>query len=150
MNSYTHILAAVDFSDVSELILQRSVELAEFYGANVSIVTVLEDMPVYPEPFGEFSVPSVDAEQWEGLKLSTKRQLDELKSRFDSKNLSYTEVLSGSPKIEITRYAEEHGVDLILLGSHGHRGVLAMLGSTTDGVTHRASCDVLSVRPEPE
>ena len=57
-----------------------------------------------------------------------------------------TELLFGRPKTEITRYAEERQVDLIVLGSHGHGGLAHLLGSTTDGVNHAAHCDVLSVR----
>lgn len=144
--NYKHILAAVDFSDISEQVCQRALSLAEFYGSNLSIITVLEDMPVYPEPFGEFSVPAIDAEQWQGLKETTSRKLEALKERCAGDQIVFLEVLSGSPKVEITEYAKVHNVDLIVLGSHGHRGVLSLLGSTTDGVNHRSGSDVLTIR----
>jgi universal stress protein A len=44
------------------------------------------------------------------------------------------------------RFAEERKVDLIVVASHGLHGFRALLGSTTDGVLHTASCDVLAVR----
>jgi universal stress protein A len=52
----------------------------------------------------------------------------------------------GSPKAEITRVAEEQGVDLIVVGSHGRLGLELLLGSTANGVLHAAKCDVLAVR----
>ncbi|HHQ41669.1 MAG TPA: universal stress protein, partial [Chromatiales bacterium] len=36
--------------------------------------------------------------------------------------------------------------DLIVLGSHGRRGLTRLLGSTADAVLHSARCDVLAVR----
>jgi universal stress protein A len=55
-------------------------------------------------------------------------------------------VLSGSPKHEIVRFAEEQNVDLIVIGSHGRHGIGRLLGSTAYPVLHHASCDVLAVR----
>ena len=51
-----------------------------------------------------------------------------------------------SAKHEITRYAEETGVDLIVMSSHAHHGIFALLGSTAAGVVHTAPCDVMVVR----
>ncbi|MEW8014407.1 MAG: universal stress protein, partial [Candidatus Sedimenticola endophacoides] len=52
----------------------------------------------------------------------------------------------GVPKREIVRVAQEHGADLIVLGSHGRHGLQLLLGSTASGVLHLAGCDVLAVR----
>ena len=46
----------------------------------------------------------------------------------------------------ILRIAEELGVDLILVGSHGRHGLAALLGSTARSVLNGARCDVLAVR----
>ena len=46
-------------------------------------------------------------------------------------------------------YARQIGEDLILIGQHGHRGVLErLLGSTSDRVVDIAGCSVLVVRGE--
>ncbi|BBI51861.1 hypothetical protein HORIV_42820 [Vreelandella olivaria] len=52
----------------------------------------------------------------------------------------------GMPDTEIHRFAEEHDVDLIVVGSHGRHGFALLLGSTSTGVLHGAQCDVLAVR----
>ena len=145
-SKYQHIVAAVDFSEIAAKVVCRALDLAELHKARLSVVTVLEDMPIYPEPYGDFSVPSIDAEQWKELVNVTELQLDKLVVKIGLSDLTQTEVLTGSPKYEITTWAEEHDADLIVMGSHGHRRMFAMLGSTTDGVIHRAGCDVLMVR----
>ena len=53
---------------------------------------------------------------------------------------------TGAAKHEVVRYAQDHGNDLIVMGSHGIHGMAVLLGSTSDGVLHRAGCDVLVVR----
>jgi universal stress protein A len=77
---------------------------------------------------------------------ATEQRLEKFVGKIGLSDLTQTEVLTGSPKYEITTWAEEHDADLIVMGSHGHRRMFAMLGSTTDGVIHRAGCDVLMVR----
>ncbi len=145
-SKYQHIVAAVDFSEIAAKVVCRALDLADLYKARLSVITVLEDMPIYPEPYGDFSVPSIDAEQWAQLVNATEQRLKGLVDKIGLADLTQTEVLNGSPKHEITTWAEEHNADLIVMGSHGHRRMFAMLGSTTDGVIHRAGCDVLMVR----
>ena len=55
-------------------------------------------------------------------------------------------VVLGSTGPEIKRTAEEHDVDLIVVGSHGRHGLALLLGSTANAVLHGAPCDVLAVR----
>ena len=54
--------------------------------------------------------------------------------------------LNGTPAREIRRFAEENGMDLIVLGTHGQKGVQLLLGATANSVLHGSSCDVLAVR----
>jgi nucleotide-binding universal stress UspA family protein len=56
-------------------------------------------------------------------------------------------VLKGIPYEEITRFAGENKVDMIVLGTHGRKGIDRMLfGSTAEQVVRNAPCPVLSVR----
>ncbi|MCF8095654.1 MAG: universal stress protein, partial [Desulfobacteraceae bacterium] len=62
-----------------------------------------------------------------------------------------TEVLVGRPFAELTSYADENDIDLIVLGVRGHGMVEnLMVGSTTDRVVRGAPCPVLSVYLGPE
>jgi nucleotide-binding universal stress UspA family protein len=54
----------------------------------------------------------------------------------------------GTPFVEIVRYAKEHDIDLIVLGTHGRTGLKhVLLGSVAENVVRKASCPVLTVRP---
>jgi nucleotide-binding universal stress UspA family protein len=55
----------------------------------------------------------------------------------------------GRPFEEIVRYAKVHDVDLIVIGSHGRRGLShLLLGSVAERVVRTAGCPVLTVRPD--
>ena len=58
----------------------------------------------------------------------------------------------GKPSDEIVRYAKEHEIDVVVMGTHGRQGVArAVLGSVAERVVRRASCPVLTVHhPEHE
>ncbi len=67
------------------------------------------------------------------------------------KDLEYGEdriklvAVSGHPVESIIDYAVKHDNDLIVMGSHGRRGLARLLGSSTNGVINHAPCDVLTV-----
>ena len=65
--------------------------------------------------------------------------------RFDIPE-AHRHFLNGTPSREIHNFAEENGTDLIVLGTHGQKGVQLLLGATANSVLHGAACDVLAVR----
>ena len=84
----------------------------------------------------------LDAER--ALERSARERLRQL-SRDPGLPRAPIDVLFGRAKIGIVDYACDHGVDLIIMGSHGHHGLARLLGSTTSAVNHAAPCDVLAV-----
>ncbi len=57
-------------------------------------------------------------------------------------------VLPGNPQLEIVRVAQQRGVDLIVMATHGRTGLShALSGSVTERVVRNAPCPVLSLRP---
>jgi len=76
---------------------------------------------------------------------SAGRRLDETLSRLGVKDAIPMTVL-GPPKQEILRVAQQEAADLIVIGAHGHHGIIGLLGSTTDRILHQADCHVLTVR----
>jgi universal stress protein A len=58
--------------------------------------------------------------------------------------------LRGSPVAEILRFSQREEIDLIVMGSHGRRGLSRLLmGSVAEGVTRKAPCPVLIVKQPP-
>jgi nucleotide-binding universal stress UspA family protein len=54
----------------------------------------------------------------------------------------------GTPFLEIVRYAKEHEMDLIVLGTHGRSGLAhVLMGSVAERVVRKSPCPVLTVRP---
>ncbi len=143
MSHYKHILLATDFSDFSTEIANKAKELAEANQAQLSIVHVVDNIPITDATYGPI-IP-YDGDLTEQIMDAAKERLAKIANRLDiPKNKQWQEI--GSPKLEIVRIADENDVDLIVVGSHGRHGFALLLGSTANGVLHHAHCDVLAVR----
>jgi universal stress protein A len=139
---YQHVLAAVDFSPGTEAVVERAGDLSQRYMARVSLIHVVE--PMLMEYTGELVLPE-DLDLERKLVDSGRQRIAEIGARLHARD-SDCHVLVGSPRSEIVRVAEETGVDLILVGSHGRHGLALLLGSTANAVLHHAPCDVVAVR----
>lgn len=147
MESYKHILLAVDFSDHGQAVAERAKDLAGKYRAKLSIVHVMDNLLITDAAYGS-TIP-FDLDLTAELMAAAKKRLTDLADKLEiAKDCRYME--TGSPKLEIIRVAEENQVDLIVVGSHGRHGFALLLGSTANGVLHHARCDVLAVRLHDE
>jgi universal stress protein A len=143
MLAYKNILAAVDYTSEARLILQHAKSIAERYGANLTLLHVVELMPVVGG-IESFSYVDLYADQPELIE----RAEADLKKLAGDEQLTNVKlkILTGVPKTEITAYAKDHAIDLIVVGSHGRHGISLILGSTANAILHHAKCDVLAVR----
>jgi universal stress protein A len=143
VKSYKHVLLAVDFFDRQKIVAERAKDVADRYGAKLSVIHVVDTLPVV-DPANDLLVPfEMDLSQ-EFISLGRKR-LSELAASLAIPE-AQTWLATGSPRQEIIRIAEDNGVDLIVVGSHGRHGFALLLGSTANGILHHAHCDVLAVR----
>jgi universal stress protein A len=143
MQNYQHILLAVDFFEQSELVIERAKNLASIYQSTLSIIHVVDSLPVTDTSYGT-TVP-FDMDLTSVLMENAKKRLSQLAKELGLvEQNTYLEI--GSPKSEIIRIAEDIKADLIIVGSHGRHGLALLLGSTANGVLHHAICDVLAVR----
>lgn len=142
MSLYKHILLAVDFYDDDKLTKVKAKLLAEQHQAQLSLIHVVENFPVTDIAYGPIPFDTDLAEEW---MAASKKRLGKLGEELGvPEQRQWLEM--GSAKLEIVRVAEENGVDLIMVGSHGRHGLALLLGSTANGVLHHAKCDVLAVR----
>ena len=143
MENYKHILLAVDFYEQGDLVANKAKAIAVKYQAKLSIVHVVDNLPLTDTGYGAEIPFNVDFTT--ELMANAKKQLAKLGTELAiTEDLQWLEM--GSPKTEIIRVANENNVDLIVVGSHGRHGWALLLGSTANGVLHHASCDVLAVR----
>lgn len=141
MPDYKNILLVVDLSEDSRVIGERAKAIAACYGSQITLLHVVEYVPV--EPMGEALLPTV---QIEGELVERARQrLIELAQQLglaQSRQL----VETGGIKSEIIRTAQRLNADLIVLGSRERHGLAILLNFTEDAILHAAPCDVLAVR----
>ncbi|MBY0457130.1 MAG: universal stress protein [Gemmataceae bacterium] len=122
----SRILYPTDFSSYSNLAYFHAVGMAEAYGAGLTVVYV--HTPGAGDP------------------ARMKEQLEQV--RPANPNIPVTHVLlEGDPAAEITRYAADAGIDVIVIGTHGRTGVdRLVMGSVAEKVMRDARCSVLVVK----
>jgi len=141
------VLLATDFSDCSRAAQAYACNLVEQFGGELHVLHVLPDpVLMMPEPGTPASLPQnylVD------LKESAEKLLNGLiPAEWAAQHPVHRATRLGSAGGEIVRYAAEHQIDLIVLGTHG-RGAIALLllGSVAERVVRQAHCPVLTIRP---
>jgi universal stress protein A len=143
MSHYQHILIAIDYSAHSHLIADKAKALADNHHAKLSLVHVLDNIPMPDTPYG--TVISLDSDSSYALLETEKAKLLTFAQLFDI-DVSDCYLVWGIPKQEIVQLAQREQVDLIVVGSHGRHGLALLLGSTANSVLHYSQCDVLAVR----
>lgn len=137
---YKNILVAVDGSEQSYNAVSEATEIAKRNEARLVILTVKDINRYYGiAGAGRIETPGLDRIAEDILAKATKLVKNEVEVK--------TEEIAGNPKHRIVKFAEEEGIDLIVIGSTG-AGFFdkLMLGSTTRYVVDNATCNVMIVR----
>jgi len=143
MKDYQHILLAVDYSEQGVYVAEKARSLAYRYQAKLSIIHVLDNIPMPDTNYG--TVIALDQDSSDELLEAEKTKLMQLGDQLNV-DLANRWMLWGVPKQEIIHIAEQEQVDLIVVGSHGRHGLALLLGSTANSVLHYAKCDVMAIR----
>ena len=150
MSAYKQIVIAVDLTDDSQKVCRRALEITKGNKVNILLVHVVEYIYQMGISYDPMFYPSMEdlSENEELLIKSAKEKMTELIEEVSAPETVCLErsVISGIPKTEILRLAEEKQADLIVCGSHGRSGFELLLGSTANAILHHAPCDVLAVR----
>ena len=145
-SGYDNVLVPVDFSPFSERAARRAGEIAKATDARLTLLHVVD---YFPEDVPLEVIAPEDQDPAEYLETRAKKKLVELARAVENEGAVCRVTFSThSARHEIVRVASEEGMDLIVVGSHGRRGLTEYLGSTTHGVIHGARCDVLIVRSQ--
>ncbi len=141
MNPPKEILVPMDFSETSRHALAYAQTIAKALGASVHVLHVILDP--YSQAWS-VEVPEMNLGGLEDAWLThAQKRLDELTVDAPGDRV----VMTGQPFSEIIRYVEAHGIDLIVMGTHGLGGIEHMLlGSVAEKVVRKAPCPVLTVR----
>ncbi len=150
--AYADILVPTDGSDLALRALEEALSLAALTGATIHVVYVVDDASVAElatdAGFDEVSFDADVGRLFERFEAAGERAIADVRAAAGERGVELvTEVRRGIPDEAILAYADERGVDLIVMGTHGRRGVRRyLLGSTTERVLRRSPVPVLAVR----
>ena len=126
------VLLPVDGSDSAQATLEWAVTTLDRSTNEFVLLTVISDPMI-----AEYEIEDATKVLHDAKAFLTERGATVLKSEY----------VQGDPVDGICRYAEESGIDQILLGSHGRSGVAKLLlGSVSEGVLEKAKVPVFIYR----
>jgi len=138
-----HILVPTDLGEGGEQALDYACELAKALGAQVHLLNVI-GIPAIGVPEMGIAMNSTVIDQ---LAVDNQAALDRLAKAKCSVPIGQVLVKTGDTRDVINQTAKELGADLIVMGTHGRRGIArAFLGSVAETVVRSAPCAVLTVR----
>jgi len=136
------VLVPVDFSENSKKILEAAGYFSGICQAQLHVVFVVQSF----DDYSGFFVPHMPVAKFEEeMVQAAEQKMDTFLA--DQKNIE-AKVLVGDVGEEIIRHAEESGMDLIVMGTHGYKGLeKVMFGSVAEKVVRSAPCPVMTINP---
>jgi nucleotide-binding universal stress UspA family protein len=134
------IVVALDLSQVSEAVMRAAAVTAAARPSELHLLHVLKPPP--PEPVNTLHVATVVDQTKEQLKEFA-RDLPRSVTRV------VIHVRMGDADVEIAQLASDLEADLIVVGTHGYKGIdRILLGSVAEAMIRNAPCPVLTYRPK--
>jgi len=146
MKEFKKILFPVDFSELSPKVVPYVITMADKLDAEVHIIFVVRQLENYRSIFvSHISVENFEME----IVLGAETKMDEFVEEFFKSIINpKTKILIGDIAEEIIKYIKVKGIDLVIIGTHGRKGMdRIILGSIADKVIKSAPVPVLSVNP---
>ena len=146
---YANILLSTDGSDVAKKGVKHGIALAKALNAKATVITVTEPLPVIEYVSGHAG-GGISQQDWDAAcKVRAGKVLDEARAMADQIGISaeLLHVPNAHPATAIIETAKSRGCDLIVMASHGRRGLRKLLlGSQTSEVLVGGSVPVLVVQ----
>lgn len=143
--SFKNILIPYDGSDFSKRAFKTALDLAVKYDAELTIITCIDIH--YSGTW--YQDNRISDQNFNRLYKTAKAEIEKLNSEARKYRITLDSKILESPQIvkTIIDYVKSHSIDLIVMGSHGRKGLdKLILGSVANGVLQRANCPVLVIR----
>lgn len=140
-----NILVATDFSEPSNVALAYGRDLARSYESTLHVLHVVEDLNRRYGPEIEIGTAGLQRD----LESRARANLDANITDDDRRTLKLVPCVETRLSVPsgITGYAEQHAIDLIIVGTHGRERIQRLImGSVAERVVRTAPCPVLTVR----
>jgi universal stress protein A len=146
MTVATHILAAVDLSDVTPLVLTYARQLAEFWKARLTALHVVHDLSYYS---GAFITSQPLKALQQDLEMEANERLAAWCEDLCGDRSCEVLVLAGRPIVEISRVIRELEVDCLVIGAHSlDKPEHQRFGSTAERLLHHIQCPTMVIPPQ--
>jgi len=141
MSIYNNILVAIDLNEEAHKVALKAHQIGQQTGAKMTLIHVTEPLSY---AYGGDVPMDLSAIQQQ-LHDHAQQRMDDFIQLHQLSDVDQL-LTSGHIETEVHRMANELSTDLIVVGSHGRHGLALLLGSTSNGILHGATCDVLAVR----
>ena len=145
MKEFNRILVPTDLSKHSLAAFEYAEYISRTYGASLYVLHVVDESSVafaYPV---ESMLEAIQEESFTRAKEALNKFIGR---EVGSMPAMHKEVRQGDPSNEICRFADEHAITLIVIGTHGRTGLAhAVLGSTAERIVRHAHVPVMVVKP---
>lgn len=150
MLNIQRVLFPTDFSEGSKRAFPQAAFLADWHDAELHVLNVTgRHRHDYKETKKNFPIPVDTLTEW--LRRPSQSVSGTNWPDLEALSIVQEQIESATPAEEIVGYADENDVDLVVMGTHGRRGVDRMLfGSVTEEVVRKAPCPAFTVRQDAE
>jgi len=140
------ILFPIDFTENSAQILPYVLSVSEKYDSTIYLIHVMQDLLKW----AGFYVPhlSMEKSQKEALQSAEKFMNKVCEDQLQSCPMFQRKIVSGDPAVEILKTIESENIDLVIMGTHGRKGLEhSIFGSVAENVVKKSPVPVLTINP---
>ena len=143
------ILWPTDFSGSAEQALRYVQSLSEKYQTEVHVLYVIEELAYHEPWYGDFDRSHIEKiHEWE--KNTAQKRLDEVcENHLQGCPLYIKHIAIGDPAQEILKLIDQERVDLVVMATHGRKG-LFRFGSVAEKVVKNSPVPIVSIPIEPK
>lgn len=145
------VVTPIDFSENAQKVAEAAVIMAVRFEARLKLVFIVQNFDDYSGFFvPPVNLPNLEEELYQSAQRKMDTFVDENKELFSGMGLEKVdgEVRRGDVAEEILSYAIENNCDLIVMGTHGYKGIeKVMFGSVADKIVKNSCCPVLTINP---
>ena len=146
MKRIENVLVPLDHSDLSKDVLDMAMRVADQFGAEIRLLRIFSDAASLNQGESDVDMRVIEAET-ASLREEAAPYITRANTLTDAR--VHAEVRSGPLVQVINEAAAEHYSDLIVMGTHGRKGISELFtGSTTERIVATSPASVLVVKPE--
>lgn len=146
MKEFKKILFPIDLSESSQKIVPYVITMAEKFDSQIHLLFVARVFDYFISVY--VPDPSINTFEKELLEGAKRKLLEFQKENFQSFSETYAKVVSGYAPHEIITYINENKIDMVIMGTHGRKGLgKVFFGSVAERVVRTSPVPVFLVNP---